>query len=182
MDPRLCALGRGICTALTIEQLAWTAAAGGHDADAAVLLHAAGAVWTGLGTTIAAFGPHIQADSERMAALVRERLGEEGLEAALSGRPTPTKEEAIEIALGMAAAAAGHAPQRPASPRSTSPLTKRERQVAELVAQGLSNKEIGTALVVSPRTVDGHVERALAKLGFSSRTQIAAWVAAQQHR
>lgn len=45
------------------------------------------------------------------------------------------------------------------------------------MAQGMSNRRIAAALVLSPRTVDGHVEHILAKLGFGSRTQVAAWVA-----
>ncbi|MGH8240684.1 MAG: response regulator transcription factor, partial [Steroidobacteraceae bacterium] len=55
-------------------------------------------------------------------------------------------------------------------------LTKRERQVAGLVAQGLTNKAIAAELVISQRTAQGHVEHVLAKLGFTSRAQIAAWV------
>ena len=53
-------------------------------------------------------------------------------------------------------------------------------QVAALVAEGLSNRAIAQRLVVSQRTVEGHVARILAKLGFSSRAQIAAWVAGDQ--
>lgn len=49
--------------------------------------------------------------------------------------------------------------------------------MARLIATGLSNRAIAEALVISPRTVDGHVERILAKLGFASRTQVASWVA-----
>lgn len=56
-----------------------------------------------------------------------------------------------------------------------SPLTPRETEVAELVAQGLRNKEIAASLVVSIRTVDGHVERIRSELGFSSRAQLATW-------
>jgi DNA-binding CsgD family transcriptional regulator len=54
-------------------------------------------------------------------------------------------------------------------------LTTREREVAALIAQGRSNREIGEAMVVSERTVEKHVENILAKLAFSSRAQIAAW-------
>ncbi len=54
-------------------------------------------------------------------------------------------------------------------------LTRRERQVAAVVAQGLSNQEIAHELVVSVKTVEAHVTRILSKLGFSSRAQIAAW-------
>jgi predicted ATPase/DNA-binding CsgD family transcriptional regulator len=58
-------------------------------------------------------------------------------------------------------------------------LTKRERQVAELVATGLTNQEIASKLVLSRRTVEGHVEHALTKLGFTSRTQLAVWLSDQ---
>jgi DNA-binding CsgD family transcriptional regulator len=57
-----------------------------------------------------------------------------------------------------------------------SPLSARERQVAELVAQGLSNKEIGIQLFVSERTAENHIRSILDKLGFDSRAQIAAWI------
>jgi non-specific serine/threonine protein kinase len=61
-----------------------------------------------------------------------------------------------------------------AGPATT--LTKREHQVAELVAEGLTNKAIAARLVISARTAQGHVEHILAKLGFTSRAQIASWV------
>ena len=56
-------------------------------------------------------------------------------------------------------------------------LSAREQQVAELVAAGRSNKQIGTQLFLSERTVENHVRSILDKLGFSSRTQVAAWFA-----
>jgi DNA-binding NarL/FixJ family response regulator len=52
-------------------------------------------------------------------------------------------------------------------------LTRREREVAELVARGCANKEIATRLYVSPRTVEDHLSRILRKLGLSSRAGIA---------
>jgi DNA-binding CsgD family transcriptional regulator len=55
-------------------------------------------------------------------------------------------------------------------------LTAREREVAELVADGLTNKEIAARLFVSKRTVDAHLEHILAKLSYVSRVQIAALV------
>jgi non-specific serine/threonine protein kinase len=55
-------------------------------------------------------------------------------------------------------------------------LTKRERQIAELVAQGCTNKDIAKRLFIAPRTAEAHVEHILVKLGFNSRTQIATWV------
>ncbi len=58
-------------------------------------------------------------------------------------------------------------------------LTPRETQVAVLIAQGLTNRQIAEELVVAQRTVDTHVERMLARLSFTTRAQIAAWVASQ---
>jgi DNA-binding CsgD family transcriptional regulator len=68
---------------------------------------------------------------------------------------------------------------RAAAWRSTSAvsslLSPRELEVARLVARGLTNKQIGEALFVSERTAENHVQHILVKLGFSSRSQIAAW-------
>jgi DNA-binding NarL/FixJ family response regulator len=54
-------------------------------------------------------------------------------------------------------------------------LTRREREIAALIAHGKSTREIAAALVVSQRTVETHVTNMYAKLGFNSRAQIAAW-------
>ena len=54
-------------------------------------------------------------------------------------------------------------------------LTKRERDVAALIAQGKANRAIGRELGIGERTVEGYVAAALAKLGFASRAQLAAW-------
>jgi len=56
-------------------------------------------------------------------------------------------------------------------------LSRREREVAGLVAEGLSNRQIAQRLFISERTVEGHVEQTLNKLGFENRAQVAAWVA-----
>jgi DNA-binding NarL/FixJ family response regulator len=60
------------------------------------------------------------------------------------------------------------------TPRST--LTAREQEIAELIARGLSNRSIADELVISQATVARHVANILAKLGFTSRTQVAAWI------
>jgi DNA-binding CsgD family transcriptional regulator/sugar lactone lactonase YvrE len=59
-------------------------------------------------------------------------------------------------------------------------LSPREREVADLVAEGLTNREIAERLVISERTAEGHVEQIRNKLGFHSRTQIAGWVERQR--
>jgi DNA-binding NarL/FixJ family response regulator len=59
-------------------------------------------------------------------------------------------------------------------------LTRREREVVELVAGGLSNREIADRLVISERTAETHVSSVLAKLGLPSRARIAVWVREQR--
>jgi DNA-binding CsgD family transcriptional regulator len=55
-------------------------------------------------------------------------------------------------------------------------LTRREREIAAMVATGLTNREIAGQLCLSVRTVEAHVDRILSKLGFRTRTQLAAWM------
>jgi DNA-binding CsgD family transcriptional regulator len=69
------------------------------------------------------------------------------------------------------------ATRKQAAKREHDGLTAREREVAILIARGKTNREIADALVVSSRTVDNHVANVLAKLGFASRAQVAAWAA-----
>jgi DNA-binding CsgD family transcriptional regulator/tetratricopeptide (TPR) repeat protein len=71
--------------------------------------------------------------------------------------------------------------EKPISPRRVAAeqfggLTEREREVATLIAQGKTSREIADLLVISERTAEGHVSNILGKLGFTSRAQIAAWV------
>ena len=64
------------------------------------------------------------------------------------------------------------------APAAGSPsLSRREQEVAQLLAHGLSNREIAERLYLSERTVDNHVHHILAKLGFDSRVQVATWLA-----
>jgi len=58
---------------------------------------------------------------------------------------------------------------------SETALSRREREVAALVAEGLSNREIGERLFIAERTAEGHLEQIRNKLGFHSRSQVAAW-------
>ncbi len=63
--------------------------------------------------------------------------------------------------------------------RPSTPLSPREEEVAALVARGLSNREIAKLLFIGERTVESHVQSILNKLGFHTRTQIAAWAVAE---
>ncbi|WP_406349329.1 LuxR C-terminal-related transcriptional regulator [Streptomyces sp. NBC_00144] len=89
----------------------------------------------------------------------------------------PLHEDRVSIAAVIAMALSdGDVPGAAAASPNPAPLTAREEQIAALVADGLPNKEIAAKLVIARRTVDGHVQNILTKLGFNSRSQIAAWV------
>lgn len=70
--------------------------------------------------------------------------------------------------------------RRAAHPDPTDLLTPTERKVLDLIAEGLSNREIGTTLGLAEKTVKNHVTGLLAKLHFRRRTQVAAWVAGRR--
>jgi pimeloyl-ACP methyl ester carboxylesterase/DNA-binding CsgD family transcriptional regulator len=77
--------------------------------------------------------------------------------------------------------------QRPGAGKEPAPavapaaLSRREQEVAELLAGGLSNRQIAERLYLSERTIDNHVHHILDKLGFESRVQVATWLARNEH-
>ncbi|AHH17592.1 serine/threonine-protein kinase PknK [Nocardia nova SH22a] len=160
-------LNSPIVAAFMLESLAWVVA----DADAeraAVLLGAVDNLWPAGsgGTTIFPAISPFHGECERSA---RRVLGGRRFDLAFRRGHEQDIDDAVAYALGEQPVAS--------SARSPAILTDRERQVADLVARGLTNKRIAAELVISARTVDGHVEHILTKLGFSSRAQIAAWAA-----
>lgn len=118
-------------------------------------------------------------------ATAHAQLDEETWEAALAEGGAMTPEQAIEYAL---AEEEEKPPALPAAPISelaptdkpAGELTRREEEVAVLVGWGLTNRQISQELSLSERTVHAHVRKILRKLGLSSRTQVATWVAEQQ--
>jgi Response regulator containing a CheY-like receiver domain and an HTH DNA-binding domain len=103
---------------------------------------------------------------------LRETLGDEVFTAAFKHGADLTLDQAITYALDEKT---GVSARRWQASRTSSVVSPREQQVAELVAQGLTNKDIAAALVIAQRTAEGHVEHILEKLGFTSRAQIASW-------
>jgi DNA-binding NarL/FixJ family response regulator len=72
--------------------------------------------------------------------------------------------------------------RRPLADPDVIPLSPREREVATLIARGLTNRQIAERLVISLRTADAHVAHILAKLGFAARAQIAVWATGRANR
>jgi DNA-binding NarL/FixJ family response regulator len=134
------------------------------------LLGASDAIRTGAGATVmATLAPFVD-QAREMASGV---LGDAKFRAEFEAGRRLSRDAAVRLALNEPA------PQRNgASPeRDHGALGTRETDVARLVAEGLSNKQIAARLFISDRTVDSHVRSILNKLGFNSRAQIAGWVA-----
>jgi predicted ATPase/DNA-binding CsgD family transcriptional regulator len=158
-----------------VEVLAWAAVAGGRADRAARLLGALDRIWRSVGAPL--FGlRHLVTHREQCVAESRSMLGDRAFEAAA--------EQGARLPLH---ALVGYALEEPAAPAAAGvdgpvTLTRREQEVAELVARGLSNKQIASSLVIAQRTAETHVEHVLTKLGFTSRAQIASWVTARKAR
>jgi predicted ATPase/DNA-binding CsgD family transcriptional regulator len=162
--------------ALALDVLAWTTAARGEGERAAVLLGGASQLWRTFGAQL--FGSkHLMTRREQFEEQARQILGDHAFDAAFARGSDLTVDETLTYALQERVSTA------PAqSRRAATELTRREREIADLVADGMSNKEIASTLVISFRTAEGHVEHILTKLGFTSRAQIAAWVTGQRAR
>jgi non-specific serine/threonine protein kinase len=166
-------IGRTFC----VEALAWIAASRHQYEHAAVLLGAATGLLQSMGTTVDGY-QHVAGyhrDCERQA---RQALSEAAFQTAYHRGLALPAEDVLACALQQPE----KPPKKPPAPAGTDggPLTPRELQVARLIAGGRSNKDIAAELVISQRTAEGHVERILIKLGFTSRAQVAAWVVASQ--
>jgi non-specific serine/threonine protein kinase len=118
-----------------------------------------------------------------LVARVRGQLREDVFASAWALGRSASMEEAIALALRSEPAPAekpapGEEPAPPSAPSDgTQILTRREREVAELIATGRSNREIAETLVVSVKTVETHVEHIFRKLGVQNRAEVAVWAA-----
>ncbi|MFE1954234.1 ATP-binding protein [Streptomyces sp. NPDC059524] len=153
------------------EGLAWHAARLRHFERVALLQGAADALWRRAAKE-ARFGiPVLHELHADAAGPARAALGADGYHDAFTEGAGLPLDTVVDLALDDESAAPDVPVQR-GGPADG--LTPRERQVAALVSEGLTNREIAARLVVSKRTVDSHVEHILTKLGFTSRSQIAA--------
>jgi DNA-binding NarL/FixJ family response regulator len=157
--------------AIVLETLAWMAAELGQHQPAAVLLGAAERVRRETSQTlIELFRTRHQ---KSQSAAVRG-LGVKAFEAAFARGRAMTISEAVTFAVE------NRQPPEPEPVAGTGPhtgLTRRELEIARLVADDLTNKQIAARLFLSQRTVDTHITNILNKLGLGSRVQLSRWIA-----
>ena len=168
-------VGDQIGSAMCIEALAWIAASQRRPGRAAILLGAAASAREAIPASLPApLGPH----HEAAYATADRLLGEAVFAAELAKGRALSPSRRISAALEEPAKAGLAAGTQDRGIR----LTAREAEVATLVADGLSNKQVALRMVISPRTVETHVQHIMDKLGFTARSQIAAWSAGSQTR
>ncbi len=174
------ATGQRLGIARGLEAFAQLAAGQGQNARAVRLAGAARTLRSAVGAS-----PTSGARLERLLEPARKLLGEPAAAALLAEGAAMTADEAARYATDPGQEAPPPAmPAVAAVTRSPagSVLTRREREISELIARGLSNRAIADELVISPATAARHVANILTKLGFSSRAQVAAWATSRDHR
>ena len=163
-------VGDQVGSALCVEALAWIAASRQRPARAVILLGAAASAREAIP---AALLPPLSAHHEAAYGTASRLLGQDAFAAGLAGGHALSPARRVAAALEEPVTSGqGSAVQDPQIR-----LTAREMEVAALVAEGLSNKEIAGRIVISPRTAETHVQHIMDKLGFTARSQIAAWSA-----
>ncbi len=163
-------------TATHLHMSAALAGSRGHPLRSARLWGAAEALREAIGTI---FSPIECYFYEPYIAAARAQLDEAAWEAAWAEGRAMGLEATAECALSERWPAPAGTPTPEESSAARRPITRREREVAILVGQGLTNRQISTRLVLSEHTVAKHVRKILKKLGLHSRAQIATWVAEQ---
>jgi DNA-binding CsgD family transcriptional regulator/tetratricopeptide (TPR) repeat protein len=153
-----------------LAALAFHRVAEGRPQEAAQLLGASETIRTGAGATLMpVMAPVVtQARDSATAALGAEKFAAE-----MDAGSRMTRDSAVELALGEWIAPVDGAGD---GSSGVELLARRESEVARLIADGLTNKQIGARLFISERTVETHVRSILNKLGFNTRAQIAAWM------
>jgi non-specific serine/threonine protein kinase len=172
--------------AVTMHGLAAVAGSLGENVRAARLLGVAAAIDEAAGYLVP--WQRLRLGLEPFVAAARHEMGDAAFAAAMTEGQALSLEEAIAEALAVGETAGPPTQQPPESDTvltsalangAAGPLTVREAEVAALVAEGLSNREIGERLFITAGTAGVHVVHILNKLGLRSRAQIAAWAAAR---
>ncbi len=174
-------VGDRLGMALSVEGLAWVSVAHRRPDLASRMFGAAEGLreWIGASVEVGWTSDH-----ERYLEQTRAMLDEATFDAEWAAGRALSPNEAIALALSTgaerpvgSARSSPRARHAPHAPRQGSALTPRERQVAGLIARGLTNREVAAELVITEGTAANYVQHVLEKLGFHARAQIAAWAA-----
>jgi non-specific serine/threonine protein kinase len=165
-----------LSTAISLEALAWGVGALGQHKRAAQMLGLAEVLWDSTGNSLANLMPDLVSEHDKSVAAARAALGDQAYAAAFR--------RGTQMPLARALDNAEHTRRSTRSGQLDAGgagfLTPREKEIAGLLAQGLSNKAIAKSLVIAQRTAETHVANIMVKLGLTSRSQVAAWVAEQR--
>jgi predicted ATPase/DNA-binding CsgD family transcriptional regulator len=163
-------------TAVGLEALAWGVGALGQHKRAAHLLGTADVLWDAAGASIATLLPELVGEHDKAVAAAGAALGDQAYAAAFRrGRQMPLAQALNDAEHTRRSTRSGQV-----NAGGAGSLTSREEEIAGLLAQGLSNKAIAKSLVIAQRTAETHVANVFVKLGLTSRSQVAAWVAEQR--
>jgi predicted ATPase/DNA-binding CsgD family transcriptional regulator len=157
--------------ALGLEALAWISASGGDFERSARLQGAARSVWESIPRRLP---EPMQQHATRCEHISRRALGSESFERLVE--EGTGLDRGAAVALGLAEGQGP--PKATGDERERAVLSPRELEVASLVAKGMTDREIAAQLYIAQRTAESHVQHILTKLGFKSRSQIAAWAVA----
>lgn len=174
---------------LATDLLSWVEVTSGEVQRAAVLLGASSQMWSTIGAQLYGSQHWIERRAQ-FESSARAELGDEIFEQAFRRGSEMTVAETVAFGLDSSTFMSESAPGPAADvtdPAATygdeiAPafgLSSRETEIARMIARGLSNREIATTLIISPRTVEGHVSRILRKLSVRRRSQVSAVVAGQ---
>jgi predicted ATPase/DNA-binding CsgD family transcriptional regulator len=159
-----------IGVALCLDALAWIAVSREEMARSLTLLAAADKAWAAISAPLP---PVLRAHHEEALRAAQAPLPAAEYRTAFAKGSAMDQAEAIAFALGESPRPRGDAGR--VSGSGPGRLTRREQDVAALVARGQSNSQIAASLVISVRTVETHVQHIMDKLGCGTRAQIAVW-------
>jgi DNA-binding CsgD family transcriptional regulator len=165
------ALGNTLGIAECLEGFAALASAAGRPRRAARLYGAAEALREITGAPL--LDPD-RVEHERLVSAVRQRLGEQSFATEWAAGRATAPQDAARFALRT-----GDGETAAPGEDGRSVLTRRELEVAALVARGLTNRQVAEQLLVATRTIETHLEHIFSKLGVQTRAELAAWAARQ---
>jgi non-specific serine/threonine protein kinase len=176
------------CAPVCLEEVACLASVQGWASGAARLFGAAETLREAGGFAL----PPEHAEYDRHVGVARAALAPDQFSATWAGGRAMSLEQAAGYAASpsdretpvsahQSTTPGGASARRPAARRAGDVLSPREREVAGLVARGLTDPQIAEALVIGRRTAETHVARCLGKLGLATRAQLATWVTRQAH-